>query len=79
VSVEIPDVAALYLEEAVEILEASGIHVREVVKTLPPRLRDCAGEGRLRVVLVEPCGQGGVTLVVTRAIDVDKLFGTSNG
>jgi len=72
----IPDVAAIYLEEAIDILEEAGIRVIDVIKTLPPRMRgeECIKKDRFRVVSVISQGSGNVSLVVTRAVDVELLF-----
>ena len=71
--VEIPDITAMYLEEAMEILEASGIHVREITKTQPPRQRDGTGN-KFRVILVNRLNEKEVSLTVTAAYDVDSFF-----
>jgi hypothetical protein len=71
---DIPDVAGLYLEEARDLLGAAGIAVEEVLMTAPPRLRDGAGAQKLRVILARDKGNGGISLLVTLARDIEELF-----
>ena len=72
------DVAALYLEEALEVLEASGVVVADIVKTLPPKLPSKKGRAtdhkRVRVVSVKHLRNNEVSLIVTPAADVEELF-----
>ena len=73
----IPDVAALYLEEAIEVINSSGFTVKKITKTLPPRIKDDGNIGKLRVVSAShsDCSDDrGITLIVTQAADTEEVF-----
>ena len=70
-----PDVSALYLEEALEILKKSGARIKEIVKTQPPAfIRGAEEMKKLRVVLATQRDNEGVSLLVTPAHDVEECF-----
>jgi hypothetical protein len=75
---DIPDIAGLYLEEALDVLDATGMDARAIIKTAPPRQRNIAYEGRFRVISAGNKGSDGITVIVTPAPDIERLFRDSS-
>ena len=70
----LPDVAALYLDEALEILRSVGFSSDRIVKTLQPRERESDVETNpdmsYRVVRCERLDETHVVLTVTAAREI---------